>query len=86
MCLSLLPTHYVDIVVVDCDCIIRYFNEFLMAHHRHTAAELKDEYVDTMSKILFSYFKTYQSRLMKLQVNQLSMCARITAQLLLCTV
>lgn len=45
----------------------RYFNEFLMAHHRPTAAELKDEYVDTMSKILFSYFKRYQSSLMKLQ-------------------
>ena len=47
----------------------RYFNEFLMAHHRQVAREIRDEYIDTMSKIYFSYFKTYISKLLKLQVS-----------------
>ncbi|XP_065830309.1 vacuolar protein sorting-associated protein 52 homolog [Oscarella lobularis] len=45
----------------------RYFYEFLSAHHRQIAAEVQTEYIDTMSKVLYSYFKAYQSRLMKLQ-------------------
>ena len=49
----------------------RYFNEFLMAHHRQVAREIKDEYIDTMSKIYFSYFKTYISKLLKLQARKL---------------
>ena len=49
----------------------RYFNEFLMAHHRQVAREIRDEYIDTMSKIYFSYFKTYISKLLKLQVSVL---------------
>lgn len=48
----------------------RYFNEFLLAHHRQVAREIKDEYIDTMSKIYFSYFKSYISKLMKLQVRE----------------
>lgn len=47
----------------------RYFNEFLMAHHRQVAREIRDEYIDTMSKIYFSYFKTYISKILKLQVR-----------------
>ena len=50
--------------------VARYFNEFLMAHHRQVAREIKDEYIDTMSKIYFSYFKTYISKLLKLQVSK----------------
>ena len=53
--------------------IIRYYNEFLMAHHRDTAHEIRTDYVDTMGKIYFSYFKSYYSRLMKLQVRNLIM-------------
>ncbi|WAR31449.1 VPS52-like protein [Mya arenaria] len=45
----------------------RFFNEFLLGNERHVAKEVRDEYVDTMSKIYFSYFKGYLSRLMKLQ-------------------
>ncbi|CAG5121308.1 unnamed protein product, partial [Candidula unifasciata] len=45
----------------------RIFNEFLMANERHVAKEIRDEYVDTMSKIYYSYFKGYSSRLTKLQ-------------------
>ena len=42
-----------------------------MAHHRQVAREIRDEYIDTMSKIYFSYFKTYISKLLKLQVSVL---------------
>lgn len=48
----------------------RFFNEFLMSHERHVAREIRDEYVDTMSKIYMSYFKGYLSRLMKLQFEE----------------
>lgn len=33
------------------------------------AKEIRDEYVDTMSKIYCSYFKSYSSRLLKVQVR-----------------
>jgi hypothetical protein len=39
-----------------------------MVHHRQVAREIKDEYVDTISKVYFSYFKAYISKLTKLQV------------------
>lgn len=39
-----------------------------MAHSRPTALEIQTEYVDTMSKIYYSYFKDYHNKLMKLQV------------------
>lgn len=39
-----------------------------MSHERQVAKEIRDEYVDTMSKVYYSYFKGYTSRLMKLQV------------------
>ena len=39
-----------------------------MAHSRPTALEIQTEYVDTMSKIYYSYFKDYHSKLLKLQV------------------
>eukprot|EP00057_Strongylocentrotus_purpuratus_P002053 XP_003723748.1 PREDICTED: vacuolar protein sorting-associated protein 52 homolog [Strongylocentrotus purpuratus] len=47
----------------------RFFYEFLLANERHVAKEVRDEYVDTMSKVYFSYFKGYINRLMKLQVR-----------------
>ncbi|CAH1787667.1 unnamed protein product [Owenia fusiformis] len=50
----------------------RFFNEFLMTNERHVAREIRDEYVDTMSKIYYSYFKSYTSRLMKLQFEELA--------------
>ncbi|XP_059173916.1 vacuolar protein sorting-associated protein 52 homolog [Physella acuta] len=48
----------------------RIFNEFLMANERHVAKEVRDEYVDTMSKLYYSYFKGYSSRLTKLQFEE----------------
>ena len=62
----------------ECACIqclhlcSRFFNEFLMTHERMVAKEVRDEYVDTMSKMYYSYFKSYNSRLMKLQVGYIS--------------
>ncbi|CAI9716348.1 Hypothetical predicted protein [Octopus vulgaris] len=50
----------------------RFFNEFLMSHERQVAKEIRDEYVDTMSKVYYSYFKGYTSRLMKLQYEELA--------------
>ena len=43
-----------------------------MANERHVAKEIRDEYVDTMSKIYYSYFKSYMNRLLKLQVSAYS--------------
>ena len=48
----------------------RYFNEFLLAHTRETANQIREEYVDTLSKIYYSYFKDYYNKLMKLQVTE----------------
>ena len=40
-----------------------------MAHSRETAQQVRSEYIDTMTKINFSYFKDYYSKLMKMQVR-----------------
>ncbi len=43
-----------------------------MANNRDVAREIRDEYVETMSKVLFSYFKAYSSRLAKLQFEEVA--------------
>uniref|UniRef100_A0A8D0HIZ1 Vacuolar protein sorting-associated protein 52 homolog n=1 Tax=Sphenodon punctatus TaxID=8508 RepID=A0A8D0HIZ1_SPHPU len=48
----------------------RFFYQFLLGHERSVAKEVRDEYVETMSKIYLSYFKSYSSRLMKVQVGE----------------
>ncbi|XP_074020854.1 vacuolar protein sorting-associated protein 52 homolog isoform X2 [Numenius arquata] len=45
----------------------RFFYQFLLGNERTVAQELREQYVDTMSKIYLSYFKSYTSRLMKIQ-------------------
>eukprot|EP00058_Branchiostoma_floridae_P023157 XP_002608647.1 hypothetical protein BRAFLDRAFT_97676 [Branchiostoma floridae] len=50
----------------------RFFYEFLLANERHVAKECRDEYIDTMSKMYYSYFKGYTSRLMKLQYEEVA--------------
>ena len=40
-----------------------------MAHSRETAHQVRSEYIDTMGKMYYSYFKDYHSKLMKLQVR-----------------
>ncbi|RNA16068.1 vacuolar sorting-associated 52 -like protein [Brachionus plicatilis] len=47
----------------------RFFFEFLTLHDRAIARECRDEYVNTMSKVYFSYFKEYSAKLAKLQVK-----------------
>ena len=58
-------------VSVSFSIISRYFFEFLLAHHQQVAREIRDEYVDTMSKIYSAYFGGYIAKLMKLQVINL---------------
>ena len=48
----------------------RFYYKFLVANNRDVAKEIKDYYVDTMSKVLFSYFKSYSGRLAKLQYDE----------------
>ncbi|XP_019856256.1 PREDICTED: vacuolar protein sorting-associated protein 52 homolog [Amphimedon queenslandica] len=50
----------------------KYFNEFLLAHSRETANQIREEYVDTLSKIYYSYFKDYYHKLMKLQFEEVA--------------
>lgn len=46
----------------------RFFYEFLVLHDKAFARECRDEYINTLSKVYFSYFKEYASKLAKLQV------------------
>jgi type I site-specific restriction endonuclease len=48
----------------------KYFNEFLLAHSRETASEIRTEYIDTLSKIYMSYFREYYNKIMKLQFEE----------------
>ena len=50
----------------------RFFYEFLLTNDRQIADEIRREYIDTLSKVYFSYFKAYSSKLIKLQVSQIS--------------
>uniref|UniRef100_A0A670HQT0 Vacuolar protein sorting-associated protein 52 homolog n=1 Tax=Podarcis muralis TaxID=64176 RepID=A0A670HQT0_PODMU len=50
----------------------RFFYQFLLGHERSVAKEVRDEYVETMSKIYLSYFKSYTSRLMKVQYEEVA--------------
>lgn len=46
--------------------------EFLLCNERNIAEEITNEYVDTMSKIYYSYFKSYEARIMKLQYEEVT--------------
>eukprot|EP00038_Savillea_parva_P020732 m.32256 g.32256 ORF g.32256 m.32256 type:complete len:710 (+) comp4878_c0_seq1:290-2419(+) len=45
---------------------------FLAKHSKQTAIELRNEYVDTFSKVHATYFKAYLARLMKLQHEEIA--------------
>ena len=45
-----------------------------MTHERQIAREIRDEYIETMSKIYYSYFKGYLTKLTKLQVLCCMLC------------
>ena len=48
------------------------FNEFLMAHSRETAVQVREEYIGTVGKVYFSYFKEYYSKVHKLEFEEKS--------------
>ncbi|XP_077286591.1 vacuolar protein sorting 52 [Arctopsyche grandis] len=48
----------------------KFFFEFILANERNVAQEICNEYIDTISKVYFSYFKTYSTRLNKLQYEE----------------
>lgn len=48
----------------------KFYFQFLQSVNREVAKEIREEYTDTMSKIMFSYFKSYTGRLMKLQFEE----------------
>lgn len=48
----------------------KFFYEFILVNEENVANEIQEEYVDTMSKVYYSYFKSYSSRLMKLQFEE----------------
>ena len=48
----------------------RFFYEFLTMHDRAVARECRDEYTNTLSKVYFSYFKEYATKLSKLQLDE----------------
>lgn len=45
----------------------KLFYKFLLSHEREKAREIQNEYIDTMSKVYYSYFKEYITRLSKLE-------------------
>ena len=48
----------------------KFFFKFLQNHDQEAAKDILAEYVDTMSKVYFSYFKEYLSRLSKLKFEE----------------
>lgn len=49
----------------------KFFFQFLVKHQPDLAADLRNEYVDTFSKVYYSYFKEYLSRLARLRFEEL---------------
>eukprot|EP00069_Balaena_mysticetus_P022384 bmy_14325T0 len=49
--------------------LLKFFYQFLLGNERATAKEIRDEYVETLSKIYLSYYRSYLGRLMKVQVR-----------------
>ncbi|XP_050670065.1 vacuolar protein sorting-associated protein 52 homolog [Leptidea sinapis] len=48
----------------------KFFFEFVLANERNVAQEVCNEYIDTLSKVYYSYFKSYASRLDKLKYEE----------------
>ncbi|KAH8411967.1 hypothetical protein KR222_004316, partial [Zaprionus bogoriensis] len=48
----------------------KFFFEFILSNERHVAQEICSEYIDTMSKIYYSYFKSYSTRLTGLKFEE----------------
>uniref|UniRef100_A0A4X1TEE5 Vacuolar protein sorting-associated protein 52 homolog n=1 Tax=Sus scrofa TaxID=9823 RepID=A0A4X1TEE5_PIG len=50
----------------------RFFYQFLLGNERATAKEVRDEYVETLSKMYLSYYRSYLGRLMKVQYEEVA--------------
>lgn len=61
----------------------RIFYEFLLGNERSVAQEVCVEYIETMGKVYYSYFKAYISRLMKLQVQILILTENLAIYLII---
>jgi len=48
-----------------------FFFKFLIKHNREVAKEIQLEYIETLSKVYFSYFKEYLHKLNKLKFDEL---------------
>ncbi|XP_063702830.1 vacuolar protein sorting-associated protein 52 homolog [Culicoides brevitarsis] len=48
----------------------KFFFEFILSNERQVAQEITFEYVETMSKIYYSYFKSYSNRLTTLRFEE----------------
>ncbi|XP_022224489.2 vacuolar protein sorting-associated protein 52 homolog [Drosophila obscura] len=48
----------------------KFFFEFILSNERHVAQEICSEYIDTMGKIYYSYFKSYSTRLTSLKFEE----------------
>uniref|UniRef100_A0A8D1GXN6 Vacuolar protein sorting-associated protein 52 homolog n=1 Tax=Sus scrofa TaxID=9823 RepID=A0A8D1GXN6_PIG len=49
-----------------------FFYQFLLGNERATAKEVRDEYVETLSKMYLSYYRSYLGRLMKVQYEEVA--------------
>lgn len=50
----------------------KFFYQFLLGNERAAAQELREHYVDTVSRVHCSYFKSYSARLMKVQYEEVA--------------
>ncbi|XP_055640876.1 vacuolar protein sorting-associated protein 52 homolog [Toxorhynchites rutilus septentrionalis] len=48
----------------------KFFFEFILSHERVVAQEICNEYIDTIAKIYYSYFKSYSTRLAALKFEE----------------
>jgi vacuolar protein sorting-associated protein 52 len=48
----------------------KFFFEFILSNERQVAQEIASEYMDTMGKIYYSYFKSYSTRLNSLKFEE----------------
>lgn len=48
----------------------KFFFEFILLNERNVGQEICSEYIETMSKIYYSYFKSYSGRLMSLKYEE----------------
>ena len=59
----------------------KFFFEFILSNERLVAQEICSEYMDTMSKIYYSYFKSYSSRLASLRYEESVISSDLMASL-----